>query len=59
MKTYYAILEICKIYRQDPFASFFWRKACASRKEAAAFINRVGSGKSGLYWVYRTHIKVK
>lgn len=57
MKTYYAVIEICKIYRNDPFESFIWRKPCQSQQEASDFLSRVGKGKSGLYWVYKTDIQ--
>lgn len=59
MKTYYAVIEICKIYHEGPFDSFIWQKPCKSRKEAAAFIKRVGKGKNGLYWVSQAHIDVE
>lgn len=59
MKTYYAVIEICKVYKLGySVDTFLWQKGCRTRQEAGAFIKRVGAGKKDLYTVNRACIDI-
>lgn len=59
-KIYVAVIEITKMYKDGySIDSVLLQKECESRKEAKAFINRVGTGKKGLYSVDSAKIYVE
>ena len=60
MKTYCAVIEIVKEYK-DGYCldTVLWQKTCKTKSEASSFIQRVGSGKPGLYSVNSAIIEVE
>lgn len=60
MKTYYAVIEINKLYKGGySVDTVLWQKGFANRKEAVAFIKRIGKGKKNLYSVETANIDVE
>lgn len=60
MKTYYAVIEINKLYKYGySIDTVIWQKGFATRKEATAFIKRIGKGKKNLYSVDSANIEIE
>lgn len=59
MKTYYAVIEICKLYKEGySVDTVLWQKPFKTRQEAGAFIKRIGKGKKKLYSVNYVSIDI-
>ena len=59
MKTYWAVITITKLYKPGyGIDQVLWQKPCRTKKEAEAFITRLGDGKPGLYSVDESYIEV-